>query len=108
METLETLRQINIMSSLLATGITAYLLFIVYKRFKQTEGRQRRVTGATLLGVTTLLFINSTLLLTTFISIAVTYNADFISIFSNFRVLLINSITIIISIIILLIEKGKI
>lgn len=108
MNTLEILRQINILSSLTAVIVSGYLLYRIHLRYRNTEGIQKRITGAALLGVAGLFFINSSLLLTTFIAIAVAYNVDFINVFSNVRVLFINTITVAISIVILLIERGRI
>lgn len=108
METLETLRQLNLISSFLAVGITGYLVFRIYLRYLSVRTViEKRVTGAALLGVAALFFINSVLLLTTFISIAVAYDPEFINLFSNLRVLLVNTITIAISILILMIERGR-
>lgn len=107
METLEALRQVNILSSLLATFVSGYLLYRFYLRFTEVSGYQKRITGAALLGVAALFFINSTLLLTTFIAINIAYNAEFVNLFSNLRVLTINLITIVVSIVILLIERGR-
>jgi hypothetical protein len=108
MEALEILRPINFVSSLVACLVTGYLLFRMYGRFKESTGTQRRITGAALLGIAGLFFINSILLLTTFSIVLFAYDPLLVNLVSNVRVFFVNIITVLIAGFILLIESGRI
>jgi hypothetical protein len=108
MNTLEILRQVNIISSLIAVVITGYLLYRVQLKLKESTSPKRRATGLAIIAIAALLFTNSFLLLMTFVAIAIAYDPESVNLLSNIRILVVNIITIFVASIILLIQSGKI
>ena len=103
----ETLRLINVMLTPVSLGLSMFLLYFGAKAWKRNRKTKNAVVAASLLGVGLVFFAQSFLLLATYAQLFLR-NEEAIHMTNAIRILAVNALTIITSIILILIYRDKV